>query len=94
MREDYFEWDRVKAAANLRKHGISFEEAASVFKDPQLRIQFDNEHSDTEDRYLAIGRSRTMNVLLVVHTERRSATRIISARLATTTERQIYESEN
>lgn len=86
-----FEWDPVKSEINLKKHGISFHEAATVFGDP-LAITFDDpDHSIGEHRFLTFGYSRANRLLVVVHTERRRKTRIISARRATRQERKIYE---
>jgi len=86
-----FEWDPKKSYANLKKHGISFHEASTVFGDP-LAITFnDPDHSIREHRFLTLGYSRMNQLLAVVHTERRGRTRIISARRATRRERKIYE---
>jgi uncharacterized DUF497 family protein len=86
-----FEWDPVKSEINLKKHGISFHEAATVFGDP-LAITFnDPDHSIGEHRFLTFGYSGANQLLVVVHTERRGKTRIISARRATRQERKIYE---
>lgn len=74
-----FEWDDPKAAENRRKHGVSFEEAASVLRNP-LRIDFDDFHSATEDRYIAIGVSNRGRRLFVSHTYRDGKVRIIMAR--------------
>lgn len=86
-----FEWDDAKSHGNRRKHGISFEEAVSVFADRRAVTIFDEVHSDTEDRYHTIGTSRRLRLLLVVHVERRDRIRIISARRANIEERTIYE---
>jgi len=86
-----FGWDPNKSDANLKKHGISFHEAATVFGDP-LAITFnDPDHSILEHRFLTFGYSRMNQLLVVIHTERRGKTRIISARRATKQERKIYE---
>ncbi len=83
-----FEWDEDKAALNLKKHGVRFETAALVFND-ENRIEFyDSAHSLLEDRYNTIG--KVDEILFVVYTERSSATRIISARIATPVERRMY----
>ena len=91
-----FEWDTAKAASNVRKHGISFEEAKSVFYD-EFAIQFyDSKNSELEeDRFLMLGLSSESRVLLVCHYERDSGNtiRIISARKATRKERKFYEGE-
>ena len=87
-----FEWDRLKAAANLRKHRVSFEEARTVFYD-EFAIQFfDDAHSLGEDRFLMLGMSSEANLLLVCHCERTSGDviRIISARNATAQESKYY----
>jgi uncharacterized DUF497 family protein len=86
-----YEWDPFKAAANARKHHVSFEEAASVFLDPAALTFLDPDHSVSEDRALTIGRSVRRRVLLVAHTERDDRIRIISARRATRREREQYE---
>ena len=86
-----FEWDKEKAALNLAKHGVSFEEAASVFGDP-LSITFpDPDHSEGEKRMLTFGVSQEDRLLAVVHTERGRAIRIISDRKTTRRERGIYD---
>jgi len=86
-----FEWDPKKAAANLRKHDVAFQEASTVFGDP-LAITFDDpDHSADEDRYITFGLSATRRLLVVFHTERGTRTRIISARLMDGQERRIYE---
>ncbi len=87
----HFEWDHRKAAANARKHGVTFEEAASVFGDP-LALTFDDpDHSSGEHRMLTFGVAAYGSLIVVAHTERRGNVRIISARRATTAERKIYE---
>ncbi|MBX9584534.1 MAG: BrnT family toxin [Gemmataceae bacterium] len=86
-----FEWDEDKARANEAKHGVSFAEASSVFADP-LAITFDDPvHSDDEDRFLTIGLSAAGRVLIVSHTDRGDATRVVSARAASRGERKGYE---
>jgi hypothetical protein len=86
-----FEWDESKATANLKKHGVSFEEAKTVF-DNVLAVIFDDEaHSLDEQREIIIGHSRRNRLLLVSFTERPNAIRIISARIATRREREDYE---
>jgi len=85
------EWDPKKAAANLRDHGVSFEEAATVFGD-LLAVTFDDpDHSIGEHRWLTFGLSSAGRTLVVSHIERGAKTRLISARLATRHERKIYE---
>ncbi|MDZ4261775.1 MAG: BrnT family toxin [Pseudomonadota bacterium] len=88
-----FEWNPGKAAANQKKHGVSFEEAKSVFYD-EFAIQFyDDDNSPVEDRFLMLGLSCESRVLIVCHCERDSGNtiRIISARKATKNERKYYE---
>ena len=86
-----FEWDPRKAAANVRKHNVAFQEAATVFGDP-LAITFeDPDHSMNENRYITFGLSLQNRLLVVSHTQRADRTRIISARLMDRKERTIYE---
>jgi uncharacterized protein len=88
-----FEWNPSKAQSNLKKHGVSFEEAKSIFYD-ELAIQFyDNDNSESEDRFIMLGISKELNVLTVCHCERQEGEviRIISARKATKNERKFYE---
>ena len=86
-----FEWDPKKAAANLKKHRVTFQEAATVFGDP-LAITFqDPDHSMDEERELTFGQSLQKRLIVVSHTERKNRTRIISARLMEHKERVIYE---
>ena len=86
-----FEWDEEKAASNLKKHRVSFEEASSVFADPLAAIFDDESHSEEEQREIIIGHSADDHLLVVSFTEREGAIRIISARRATKRERQDYE---
>ncbi len=86
-----FTWDLKKAAANLRKHGIDFREAATVFDDPLSTTFPDEDHSAAEQRFLTIGASMRRRVLVIAHTEERETIRIISARLATRREQRFYE---
>ena len=86
-----FDDDSVKATVNLKKHKVSFEEAASVFGDPMAFTFADPDHSLGEERWLMFGVSRMARVLAVVFTHRRGKYRIISARLATRHERKTYE---
>lgn len=86
-----FEWDREKAKRNLRKHRVSFEEAATVFYDPLSATFDDPEHSIDEQRFITVGYSSRGRLLVVSHTERGEALRIISARLATARERKRHE---
>ena len=87
-----FEWDEEKNIINRKKHGISFETAAYVFNDENYIEMFDFEHSVDEDRYIAIG--RVGEILFVVFTERKNNIRLISARLATESERRLYDDQN
>jgi uncharacterized protein len=86
-----FEWDPKKAAANLAKHGVSFEEGITVFADPLARIFDDEEHSIEEEREIIIGHSTKHRLLLVSFTARGASIRILSVRKATRRERQDYE---
>ena len=86
-----FEWDRAKAAENLARHGVSFEEAATVFRDPLSQAGSDPDHSVDEERFVIFGVSTAGRLLVVAHTERGDTIRIISARPATSGERTIYE---
>jgi uncharacterized DUF497 family protein len=86
-----FEWDPDKAARNAAKHGVSFQEAATVFGDPLAITYFDPDHSEDEDRFLTFGHSADGRLLVVSHTDRGEKTRIISARAATRRERKQYE---
>jgi uncharacterized protein len=87
-----FEWDDVKAKSNVLKHGVSFEEAVSIFLDARALTFFDTDHSDDEDRSRTFGISSANRLLVVVHTDRGSQIRIIGARKATKHEKSIYES--
>jgi uncharacterized DUF497 family protein len=91
-----FEWDARKAAVNRTKHGVSFEEAATVFSDPDALDGPDLSHSDKESRFLRLGRAVTRRVLIVAYTVRRrdngESIRIISARRASRKERAAYAS--
>lgn len=88
-----FEWDEKKAVFNLSKHGVSFEEAMTVFDDP-LYVDFcDPDHSDDEHRYLIIGRSQQGRLLIVSYTERADSIRLISSRELTRAERNVYEED-
>jgi uncharacterized DUF497 family protein len=86
-----FEWDAHKATANLAKHGVSFEEAATVFSDPLSLTIPDPSHSQAEDRFITLGESHFRKLLVVVHTERGDNLRVISARRASRRERNTYE---
>ena len=86
-----FEWDEKKARTNKRKHGISFEEAATAFGDTLSLTIDDPLHSEVESRQILIGLSQRHNVLIVVHIETHQSIRIISARKATKHEQRMYE---
>ncbi|HXM35334.1 MAG TPA: BrnT family toxin [Pyrinomonadaceae bacterium] len=86
-----FAWNVQKAAANLKKHGVDFREAATVFDDPLSTTFPDEDHSIGERRFLTIGESARRNLLVVAHTETGETIRIISARLVTRRERRFYE---
>jgi len=87
-----FEWDEAKNASNQRKHGVSFEEAQSVFADELGRLIADPDHSQEEDRFVLLGTSSRLRVLVVCHCYRHGDTiRIISARKANRSERGQYE---
>jgi uncharacterized protein len=88
-----FEWDSDKASSNLAKHGVSFEEACTVFEDMQAVTAEDEAHSDGEARMITLGISSVSRLLLVVNTERGENIRIISARKPTPAERRFYESQ-
>ena len=86
-----FEWDEEKATANLKKHGVSFDEAITVFTDPFSITKYDPDHSVDEQRYIDIGISDEGRVLVVSYTERSTNIRLISCRKATSSERRFYE---
>ena len=86
-----FTWDARKAAANLRKHGVSFGEAATAFSDPLSITIADPDHSEAEERFILIGRSRRDHLVVVAHVERGETIRLISARPASRRERDRYE---
>jgi len=89
----FFEWDDEKARRNLEKHGVSFEEAQTVFDDPLAGIKADPDHSIGEKREIIVGRSEKERLLLISFTERDEIIRIVNARLPTARERRIYEEE-
>jgi uncharacterized DUF497 family protein len=93
MSEITFEWDERKAEQNERKHGISFEEAQTAFEDENARLSYDPDHSRDEDRYILLGMSAVLRVLVVCHVYRGNdeVIRIISARKATKREQQQYQ---
>ena len=86
-----FEWDPVKAEANRRKHGVSFSEALSAFKDPLSITVSDPDHSRGEERFVLLGQTQEGDLLVVVHTDRNECIRIISARKANRHEQRKYE---
>ena len=90
-----FEWNTVKETKNIRKHGVTFEQASYVFADPFALNRYDDEHSDTEERWIMLGKSINQVVLVVAHTFRNSENielvRIISARKATKKELKTYQ---
>jgi uncharacterized protein len=90
-----FEWDTNKEKINVQKHGITFEQASYVFADPFALSQYDDEHSENEDRWILLGKSLNETILVVVHTFRDNDgvefVRIISARKATKREKQTYQ---
>jgi hypothetical protein len=88
-----FEWDARKAAANLRKHGVSFEEARTVFLDESALLRPDEDHSDDEDRFLLLGLSGRLRTVVVCHCHRQEdeVIRVISARKASSDERRQYD---
>lgn len=88
-----FEWNHHKAQNNLRKHHVSFDEAATVFDDPLSRTGEDPDHSIEEFRFVTMGHSNRGNLLVVCHCDRGANIRIISARLANVAERRSYESD-
>ncbi len=89
----YFEWDSEKESRNIKKHGITFKEAATVFSDNLADTFYDPDHSEKEDRYILIGLFESGNILVVAFTARNDIIRIISARKATKKERRYYEDE-
>src|SRR5438876_8963288 len=91
MDDTEFEWDSTKAARNLAKHGVSFTEAATVFRDPVAAIFSDIDHSTDEQREIIVGHSGRDRLLVVSFTERGDKVRIISARKATKRERRDFE---
>jgi hypothetical protein len=88
-----YEWDENKAAANLSKHDISFEEAKTVFDDPWYVDFYEPDHSFGEHRFILLGESAQRRLLFVSYMERNNSIRLISAREATPSERKVYEQE-
>jgi uncharacterized DUF497 family protein len=89
-----FEWDPAKAVANLAKHGVTFEEALTVFMDPVARIHSDPDHSEAEAREIIVGNSIHQRLPLVSFVERGEKVRLISARVSTKKERRDYEEKD
>ena len=94
----HFSWDPQKAEANRRKHGVSFEDAATILADPLALTVYDHEHSEAEERWVTVGRVLGGELLVVSHTfeelnPQEAAVRIISARPATASERRAYEAQ-
>jgi len=87
-----FEWDAAKAASNLSKHGVTYEEATTVFADPLEMTMADAVHSENESRFVSLGLSQQGRIVVVAYTEQVQRVRIISAREATPKERRQYES--
>lgn len=88
-----FEWNHAKAVSNLKKHDVSFHEAATIFGDPLAVTHFDPDHSETEQRYITYGMTEKGRLVMVSHTDRDETIRIISARPMTEAERKLYEEE-
>ena len=86
-----FEWDHEKAKTNRKKHGVTFEEAATVFADPLALTIPDPDHSEDEDRYITVGESTQRRIVVVSAVDRNDIIRIISARIANRRERRQYE---
>lgn len=89
-----FEWDKRKETSNVKKHGVSFHEASTVFLDTHSMTFYDPDHSDDEERFITLGIAATYRILFVSHTDRGMVTRIISAREATKKECESYEKAN
>jgi uncharacterized protein len=88
-----FSWDQAKASSNMQKHGVSFEEARTVFDDDNARLMSDPDHSEDEERFVLLGMSCTLKVLTVVHCyrDKENVIRIISARKSTKKEEKQYK---
>lgn len=93
MKTLIFEWDKTKAESNLKKHGISFEEAKTIFDDEYARLILDPDHCEKEERFILLGMSYTLKILTVVHCYRdnEGVIRIISARKSTKNETKQYK---
>lgn len=85
-----FEWDSTKAEANLKKHGVRFEEAITLFSDPEELLLSDPEHSENEERLISIGRAMSGDIVLACYTENEQTIRLISARRAVPSEVKAY----
>ncbi len=88
-----FEWDEAKADSNVGKHGVAFEDAATVFMDGSAKTYYDQDHSDDEDRYFTIGFARSGRLLTVWYAERGHRLRLIGARPATPLEHKKYDAD-
>ena len=93
MENSEFEWDYEKAKNNFKKHGVSSDEAVTIFNDPKIATISDPDHSEDEERYVSIGKSVIMRILSVIHTYRKERIRLISARKATKAEKKTYEND-
>lgn len=91
MENSEFQWDEEKAKSNLKKHGVSFEEGATIFNDPMIATISDPDHSEDEERFISIGMSMIRRLLTVIHTYRKERIRLVSARKATKAEKKNYE---
>jgi len=91
MENSEFQWDEEKAKSNLKKHGVSFEEGATIFNDPMIATILDPDHSKDEERFISIGMSVIRRLLTVIHMYRKDRLRLISARKATKAEKKNYE---
>ena len=91
MKNSEFEWDDEKAKSNLEKHGVSFEEGATIFNDPKIATISDPDHSEDEERFISIGISAIRRLLAVIHAYRKERIRLISVRKATKSEKKNYE---
>jgi uncharacterized DUF497 family protein len=88
-----FEWDEEKAKSNLIIHGVTFEEGATIFNDPEIATISDLDHSEDEERFISIGLSGKRDLLVVIHTFRDDRIRLISCRKATGAERRAYDNQ-
>ena len=91
MKNSEFEWDDEKAKSNLKKHGVGFEEASTIFNDPNIATILDPDHSKDEERFISIGKSVIKRLLAVIHIYRKERIRLISARNSTKAEKKNYE---